>query len=65
MKKIKSGDMMLEEAKKLPIRFKSNLKEILKERFKLDEQLHELKNIKLLYKAREAAVKLFDDYSLI
>ena len=45
--------------------FKSNLNEISRGRYKSEEQKSALKNIKLLYKSREAVIKLFNDYSLI
>ena len=57
--------MKLEETKKLQNIFKSNLSEILKGRFKSKKQRSALENIKLLYYSREAAIKLFNDYSSI
>ena len=42
--------------------FKSNLKEISKGRYKSEEQKSVLENIKLLYKSREAVIKLFNYY---
>ena len=45
--------------------FKSNLKEISRGRYKSEKQESVLQNIKLLYEAPEAVIKLFDDYSLI
>ena len=65
MKNIKSGEMKLEEAKKLHNVFKSNLNEISSERYSSEEQKSALENIKLLYKWREAVIKLFNDCSSI
>ena len=45
--------------------FKSNLNEILRGRYKSEEQKSALENIKLLYKSREAVIKLFNDSSSI
>ena len=45
--------------------FKSNLNEISRENNKSEEQKSALENIKLLYKSREAVMKLFVDYSSI
>ena len=42
--------MKLKDAKELQNIFKSNLSEIWKRRFKLEEQKRALKNIKTLYK---------------
>ena len=56
---------MLEESKKLDNVFKSNLNEISRENNKSEEQKSALENIKLLYKSREAVMKLFVDYSSI
>ena len=42
--------MKLKDAKELQNIFKSNLSEISKRRFKLEEQKRALKNIKTLYK---------------
>ena len=50
-KKIKSGEMKLEEAKKLHSVFKSNLKKMSRGRFISEEQKSSLENIKLLYKS--------------
>ena len=41
------------------------MNEISKGRFKSEEQKSALENIKLLYKSRQAVIKLFDNYSLI
>ena len=41
------------------------MNEISKGRFKSEEQKGALENIKLLYKSRQAVIKLFDNYSLI
>ena len=45
--------------------FKSNLNKISRERFKSKKQKSALENIKLLYESRQAAIKLFNDYSSI
>ena len=60
-----SGEIKLEEAKKLQGVFKSNLNEISRARNKSEEQKSAIENIKLLYGAREAFIKLFKDYSSI
>ena len=57
--------MNLEEAKKLKNLFRSNLKKTSRERHKFEEQKMMSKNIKLLYKSREAVIKLFKDYSSV
>ena len=61
-RKMQSGEMKLEEAKKLQNVFKSNLNEIPRGRNKSEEQKMALENIKLLYESREAVIKLFDNY---
>ena len=45
--------------------FKSNLNETARREHKWKEQESALQNIKLLYKARKAVIKLFNDYRLI
>ena len=60
-KKIKSGEMKLEEAKKLQNVFESNLNEMSRRRYKSEEQKSALEKIKLLYKSREAVIKIFND----
>ena len=57
-----SGEIKLEEAKKLQGVFKSNLNEISRARNKSEEQKSAIENIKLLYEAREAFIKLSKDY---
>ena len=57
--------MKLEEAKKLQNVFKLNLNEISKGRYKSEKQKSALENIKLLYEAQEAVIKLLNYYSLI
>ena len=49
LKKKRSGEMKLEEAKRLQEVFKSNLNEISKGRSTSEEQQSALKSIKLLY----------------
>ena len=61
-RKIQSGEMKLEQTKKLQNVFQSNLIEILRGRYKSDDQKLTLKNVELLYKSREAVMKLFNDY---
>ena len=57
--------MKLEEAKKLKNIFKSDLTKISRGRFKSKYLKSALENIKLLYKSREAVIKLISDYSSI
>ena len=64
-RRIKPGEMKLEDAKELQNIFKTNLNEISKGIFKSVEQKCGLENIKLLYKSWQAVIKLFNDYSLI
>ena len=45
--------------------FKSNLKKISRWRFKSEEQISVLENIKLLYQSRQTVIRLFNEYSLI
>ena len=65
--KIKNGEIKLAEAKNDQIRFKSNLGEIKKgnNKKRSKEQKNALYNIDMLYKARNEAIKFFDDYSLM
>ena len=62
---MQSGEMKLEEAKKLQTLCKSNLNDRSRERNKTQEQKMTLENIKLLYDSRKAVIKLFNDYSSI
>ena len=48
-------------AKKLQNVFKTNLNEISRGRYKSEDQKSALENIKLLYKPRQAVIKLFND----
>ena len=57
-----SGEIKLEEAKKMLGVFKSNLNEISRARNKSEKQKSAIENIKLLYEAREAFIKLSKDY---
>ena len=57
--------MKLDEAKKLPNVFKSNLNEISRGGFKSEEQQSALKNTKLLYKSEKVVIKLFNNCSSI
>ena len=59
-KKIQSGEMKLEEAKKMQNVFKSNLKEMSRGRYKTEEQKMTSENYKLLYKSRDVVIKLFN-----
>ena len=63
--KIKNGEIKLDEAKNDQIRFKSNLGEIKKgnNKKRSKEQKNALYNIDMLYKARNEAIKFFDEYS--
>ena len=63
--KIKNGEIKLAEAKNDQIRFKSNLGEIKKgnNKKRSKEQKNALYNIDMLYKARNEAIKFFDEYS--
>ena len=55
--------MKIEEAEKLQNVFESNLNETSKGRYKSEDQGSALKNIKSLYKSREAVIKLLiNDY---
>ena len=65
--KMKNGEIKLAEANKDQIRFKSNLGEIKKGNNKKisKEQKNALYNIEMLYKARNEALKFFDEYSSI
>ena len=63
--KIQSGEMKLEEAKKLQNVFKRNLNEELRGRHKSEEQKMTLENNKFLYESWEAVIKLLNDYSLV
>ena len=45
--------------------FKSNLNQILKEKYKSKEQKSALGNMKLLYESKEATTELFNEYSSI
>ena len=65
LKKARSNEMKLKEAKEQQNIFKSNLNKISKGRFKLEEQESSLENIKLLRKSREGVIKLFNDYLMI
>ena len=57
--------MKLDEAKKLPNVFKSNLSEISRGGFKSEEQQSALKNTKLLYKSEKVVIKFFNNCSSI
>ena len=65
--KIQNGEIKLAEAKNDQIRFKSNLGEIKKgnNKKRSKEQKNALYNIEMLYKARNEAIKFYDDYSLM
>ena len=57
--------MKLEEVKKLPNVFKSNLNEISRAKNKSEVQKMALEDIKLLYESHEAVIKLFNDNSSV
>ena len=61
-KKIKSGEMKREEAKKLQNVFKLDLSVISRGRYKSGEQKSVLENIKLFYESQEPVIKLINDY---
>ena len=63
LRKIQSGEVKLEEAKKTANIFKSNLNEISRGWYKSEEQKSTLENIKLLYKSGKSVIKLFNHYS--
>ena len=46
-------------------KFKSDINEIIKGRYKSEEQKNAMKNIKTLYESQEKVIKLFNDYSKI
>ena len=64
-RKIKPGEMKLEDAKEMQDIFKTHMNEISKGRFKSEGQKSALENFKPLYKSREAAIELFNDYSSV
>ena len=64
-RKIKSGEMMLENRKELQNIFKINLNKISKGRLKSEEQKSALENIKLLYESQQAVIKSLNDYCSI
>ena len=57
--------LKIEDAKEFQNIFRSNLNKVSRRRFKSEEQKRALENIKLLYESRPAAIKLFNEYSLI
>ena len=63
--KIKSGEIKLEQTRKLHNALKSNLNKISRGRNKSGKQKSALKNIKVLFESWEAVIKLFNGYSLI
>ena len=65
LRSIWDGKVTLEEAKKIKREFKIELNSIAKEKYKSQGQESLLRNIKMLYKAREKIIDLFDDYSTI
>ena len=60
-----SAEMKLEEAEKMQNVLKPNLNRISRGRYKSEEQKMTSNNVKLFYESREAAIELFNDYSLI
>ena len=62
---MKSGEIKLEESKKIKGVFNWNLSKISRGRYKLEEEKSALENIKLLYELREDVINLFNDYSSI
>ena len=63
--KIKNGEIKLTETKNDQKKFKLNLSEMKRGTKKSKEQKNALYNIEMLYKARNEAIKFYDDYSLI
>ena len=63
--KIRDGKEDLADAKKNQQRFKYYLGEIKKGAKKSKEQKNTIYNIEMLYKARNEAIKFYDDYSLM
>ena len=55
--------MKLEDAKERHNIFKSNLKEILRGRFKSEKQKSALENIEFFYESQQVIIKLVNDYS--
>ena len=64
-KRIQSGEIKLEEAKKQQKIFKLNLNETSRRRFTSGERKITLEIYKLFHESREAVIKLFNDYSSI
>ena len=65
LRSIWDGKVTLEEARKITREFKIELNSIAKEKYKSQGYESVLRNIKMLYKAREKIIDLFDDYSII
>ena len=67
IKKIQNGEITLADVKNNQEKFKSYLGEIKKgnEKHRSKEQRNTLHNIEMLYKARNEAIKFYDDYSLM
>ena len=63
--KIRDGKKDLADVKNNQQKFKSHLSEIKKGSKKSKEQKNTLYNIEMLYKARNEAIKFYDDYSLM
>ena len=61
--KIRNGKIELADVIKNREKFKSHLSEIKKGSKKSKEQKNTLYNIEMLYKARNKAIKFYDDYS--
>ena len=63
--KIKNGEIRLIDVKNNQDKFKSNLSDVKKTHgVRTREQKNTLYNIEMLYKARNEAIKFFDNYSL-
>ena len=65
LRSIWDGKITLEEARKITREFKIELNSIAKEKYRSQGYESVLRNIKMLYKAREKIIDLFDDYSII
>ena len=63
--KIRDGKKELTNVKKNQEKFKSLLSEIKKSGKKSKEQKNTLDNIEILYRAKNEAIKFYDDYSLM
>ena len=65
--KVQNGEISLADLKNNQVKFKSYLGEIKKgiQKYKSKEQKNTLYNIEMLYKARNEAIRFYDDYFLM